>query len=117
MRSISCSISSSSVPSICICCSCSRICSSSRSPVEERLFDGLAQVVQRLLAVAEVIVEIILEAALQQVVGERAEQVFHAHFARGIGNVFAVADAFHKSSFQLSAVCFQLKSHLLRADS
>ena len=40
---------------------------------------------------------VVLKSALQQVVGERAEQVLHAHFAGRIGNVFAVANAFHKS--------------------
>ena len=73
--------------------------------VEQRLLNRAAQIVQRLLAIAEVVVHVILESALQQVIGERAEQVLHAHFARRVGNVFAVANAFHKKAFscQLSA--------------
>jgi hypothetical protein len=62
--------------------------------VEQRLGDGLAQVVERLLGVFE-IVEVhvlLLETALQKVVGERAEQVLHAHLGGGLGNVFFVAN-------------------------
>ena len=68
--------------------------------VEQRLSDGLAQVFQRLFHVAEV-VEIhvlLLEAALQQMVGERVEQVLHAHLGGGLGNVFLVLDEFHKAA-------------------
>ena len=67
----------------------------------QRLLDGAAQVVERLLALGHLVPHVALEAALQQVVGERAEQVFHAHFAGGVGNVFGVADAFHESGFRL----------------
>ncbi len=56
-----------------------------------------AQIVERLLAIAESRRRVILEPALQQEIRERAEQVFHAHFASGIGNVLAVADAFHRN--------------------
>ncbi len=49
-------------------------------------------------------IHVILEAALQQIVRERAEQVFHAHLAGRIGNVFAVANAFHRSSRRSSVV-------------
>jgi hypothetical protein len=49
--------------------------------------------------------EIVVESALQKIVRERAEQVLHAHLAGGVGNVFAVADAFHKAiSPQPSAI-------------
>jgi hypothetical protein len=72
------------------------------------LFDGALQIVEVLLAFARHFVpHIALESALQQVVGERAEQVLHAHFAGGVGNVFGVADAFHKNSAEPSAFSFQ----------
>ena len=60
--------------------------------VEQRLGDGLAQVVQRLLRVLQVVEVhvLLLETALQQVVGERAEQVLHAHLGGRLGNVFFV---------------------------
>src|SRR5271157_2429256 len=66
--------------------------------VQQRLGDGLAQVVERLLHVVEVVEVhvLLLEAALQQVVGERVEQVLHAHLRRGLGNVFLVLDELHK---------------------
>ena len=57
--------------------------------VEQRLLNRAAQIVECLLAIPEIVVQVILESALQQVIGERAEQVFHAHFAGGVGNVFA----------------------------
>ena len=64
--------------------------------IQQCLFDGAAQIVKRLLAISIHVVEhVVLEAALQQVIRERAEQVFHAHLAGRVGNVFAVADAFH----------------------
>ena len=72
------------------------------------MFDGALKVVEVVLALGHLIPHVALEAALQQVVGERAEQVFHAHFAGGVGDVFAVADAFHKGSFQPSAVSHQV---------
>ena len=65
--------------------------------VQQCLLDRATQIVQRLLAIAELVIHVILESALQQVIGERAEQVFHAHFAGRVGDVFAVANAFHKS--------------------
>ncbi len=60
--------------------------------VEQRFGDGLAKVFQRLLRVLEVVEVhvLLLEAALQQVVGESAEQVLHAHLGGGLGNVFFV---------------------------
>ena len=57
-----------------------------------------------------VVEHVVLEAALQQVVGERAEQVFHAHFAGRIGNVFAVANAFHRKQSQSSASVVSTRS-------
>jgi hypothetical protein len=54
------------------------------------------EIVEVLLALGHLVPHVALEAALQQVVGERAEQILHAHFAGGIGNVFGVANAFHK---------------------
>ena len=96
MRSINCSISSSSVPSICIWRSRSLHVLVEQISVHQRLLDGAAQIVEGLLALQHVVKHVVLEAALQQVIGERAEQVFHAHLAGGVGNVLAVADAFHK---------------------
>ncbi len=65
--------------------------------IEQGLLDGAAQVVERLLRLRHVIEHVVLEAALQEIVRERAEQLFHAHFASRVGNVLAVANAFHKS--------------------
>ena len=64
--------------------------------VEQCLFNRASQVVECLLALEQIIVHVILESTLQQVIRKRAEQVLHAHFARWIGNVFAVSDASHK---------------------
>ena len=66
--------------------------------VQQRFGNGVAQVVERLLLrILVVIVHVLpLKSALQQVVGERREQVFHAHLAGGVGNVFLVLDEFHK---------------------
>jgi hypothetical protein len=61
------------------------------------LLDGAAKIVEGLLAFGHFVPHVALEAALQEVVGERAEQVLHAHFAGGVGDVFGVADAFHKA--------------------
>ena len=62
--------------------------------VQQRVGDGLAKLVQRLLGVVQVVVfhVLLLEAALQQVVGERVEQVLHAHLGGGLGNVFFVTN-------------------------
>ena len=68
--------------------------------VEQRLLDRAPQVVQRLLALGQVVEHVVLEPALQQIVRQRAEQVLHAHLAGRVGNVFGVTDAFHKSSSQ-----------------
>src|SRR5208282_4623419 len=72
--------------------------------VKQRLFESAFQFVERLLALRQLVPEIIVEAALQKIVGERAEQIFHAHLAGGVGDVLAVADAFHR---KLSAVSYQ----------
>ena len=61
------------------------------------LLDGAAKVVEGLFALGHFVPHVALEAALQQVVGERAEQVLHAHFAGGVGDVFGVTNAFHKT--------------------
>ncbi len=63
--------------------------------VEQRVLDGAPEFLERLLALGHLVPHGILEAALQQVVRERAEQVFHAHFAGRVGNVFGVANALH----------------------
>ncbi len=72
--------------------------------VHQRLGDGLAQVFQRLLGVVQVVEvgELVLEAALQQVVGERVEQVFETHLGGGLGNVFFVANEFGHGEAALS---------------
>ena len=69
--------------------------------VEQRLFERALQLVQSLLTLRQFIPEIVVKSALQKIVGERAEQVFHAHLAGRVGNVFAIADAFHKSRSQV----------------
>ena len=66
--------------------------------VQQRLLDGALEIVERLLALGQLVPHGFLKPALQQVVRERAEQVLHAHLAGGIGNVFGVANAFHKTS-------------------
>ncbi len=66
--------------------------------IEQCLLDGAAQIVERLLALRHIVKHVVLETALQQVVRERAEQVLHAHFASRVGNVLAIANAFHKNS-------------------
>ena len=60
--------------------------------IEQSLLDGAAKIFESLLA-GEIVKHVVLESALQKVVRERAEQVFHAHFTGGIGYVFAVLDA------------------------
>ena len=72
--------------------------------VEQRLFEGAPQFVERLLAFRQFVPEVVVESALQKVVGERAEQVLHAHLAGRVGDVFGVADAFHRA-----AISSQLK--------
>ena len=64
--------------------------------IEQRLFESASQLIQRLFPVRELVPEIVVESALQKIVGKSAEQIFHAHFAGRVGNVFGVADAFHK---------------------
>ena len=43
---------------------------------------------RRLVALGHLVVHVVLKPALQQIVRQRAEQVLHAHLARGVGNVF-----------------------------
>src|SRR5438477_8943769 len=65
----------------------------------KRLLDGLPQLIESLLALIELIeVPGILKAALEQIVGERIEQVLHAHFPGGISNIFGILDEFHEGS-------------------
>ena len=65
--------------------------------VHQRLLNRLAQFVERLLAVLQIVEAIvILKSALQKIVGERREQVFHAHLGGGIGNVLGILDALHR---------------------
>jgi hypothetical protein len=49
-----------------------------------------------MFAIRQFVLEVVVEATLQKKVGQSAEQVFHAHVASGVGDVFGVADAFHK---------------------
>src|SRR5581483_393160 len=67
--------------------------------VKQRLLDRLAELVERLLRIAHLVETICaLEAAVEQIIGKRAEQVLHAHLARRVGNIFGVGDALHRSS-------------------
>jgi hypothetical protein len=66
-------------------------------PVHQRLLDGALEFVERLLALGQLVPHGLLKPALQQVVRERAEQIFHAHLARGVWHVFGIANAFHES--------------------
>ena len=70
---------------------------------EQGLLNSAAQILERLLTLRKRIIQVILEAALQQEIRKRAEQILEAHFARRIGNVFAIADAFHRSSLRSRA--------------
>ena len=83
---------------------------STESPVESptptptyKSPDGAFELVEGLFTLGHFVPHGILKPALQQVIRERAEQVFHAHFAGRVGNVFAVTYATHKkpaSGFQ-----------------
>ena len=66
--------------------------------VQQRFGNGVAQVIERLLLrILVVIIHVMpLKSALQQVVRQCCEQVFHAHFASGVGNIFLVFDELHK---------------------
>jgi len=75
--------------------------------VHQRLLDRAAKGIEVLIALGHLVEHVILESALQKIVGQSAEQVFHAHLAGGIGNVFGVADAFHKCSRRSSVVSRQ----------
>ena len=72
--------------------------------MEQRLLDSALELVERLLAFGQFVPAVVLEPALEKVVRERAEQVFHAHLAGGVGDVFGVADAFHEIRSQMSGV-------------
>ncbi len=61
----------------------------------KRLLDGLAQSVQRMFVHLLKIHGVILEAGLQHVVRESAEQVFQAHFVREVGYVFGESGVLH----------------------
>ena len=76
--------------------------------VHQRLLDGSRSSSSVCSPSGSLVPHGFLETALQQVVRERAEQVFHAHLAGRIGNVFGVANAFHKDRFQLPAFGFRL---------
>ena len=73
--------------------------------VEQSLLNRLAEIVERLFARRQIVKHVILESALEQIIRKCAEQVLHAHFPSGIGDVFGVADALHNTavSFQSSA--------------
>ncbi len=66
--------------------------------IEQRVSDGIAQVLQRLLVGVLIVVILILalETALQQLVGESGEQVLEAHLRGRFGDVFLVFDEFHR---------------------
>ena len=72
--------------------------------VHQRVGDGVTQVIERLLGIVKIVevLVLLLESALQQVVGERVEQVLHAHLGGGLGNVFVVLDALHKKQLAIS---------------
>ncbi len=74
--------------------------------VHQRLFNRAPEFIESLFPLRHFVPHGILKPALQQVIRQRTEQVFHAHLAGGVGHVFGVADAFHK---QLSAISFQLR--------
>ena len=69
--------------------------------IHQSLFDHLTKFVQSLVAIRQLVPAVVLKSALQQVVGQGAEQVFHAHFTGGIGNVLAISDALHNLGPQL----------------
>jgi hypothetical protein len=69
---------------------------------EQRVANCFLQRLHRAIVVAHLVKarELILESALQQEVGERIHQVVHAEFVSKGGNVFGIADAFHKNGRQ-----------------
>ena len=69
--------------------------------IHQSLFDHMTKFVQSLVAIRQLVPAVVLKSALQQVVGQSAEQVFHAHFTGGIGNVLAISDALHNLGPQL----------------
>jgi len=81
------------------------------------LFDGASQIVESLLALSiHVVKHVVLKAALQKVIRERAEQIFHAHLAGRVRHVFAVTDAFHNESSRQSSVVSKPNSLLTTED-
>ena len=84
--------------------------------LKQCLFDGLSKIFKGLLALWHVIKHVILETALQQVIGKGAEQIFHAHFTGRVGNVFRVADAFHKNSGRSSVAGKPFANFPLKTD-
>jgi hypothetical protein len=62
---------------------------------EQRAFNSSLKFVERLLVRQIVIGEIVMKSALQKIIRQRPEQILQAHFASRIGNVLAIADAFH----------------------
>jgi hypothetical protein len=67
--------------------------------VQQCLADGFAQRLHGLIALAHLLLvsrELIFEAALQKMVGERLHQIFHTELIGQIGNVFRIAYSTHK---------------------
>ena len=85
--------------------------------VEKGLLDRPPEGIEILVTLGHVVKHVILEAALQQIVRQRAEQVLHAHFACGIGDVFGITDATHKSSSQFAVLGSQKKSEMFNGPS
>ena len=61
----------------------------------EHLAQGFAQIVQGMVHRVRQIGEGIAEAGVEQEVGERLQQVFHAHLGGQVAVVFGVANALH----------------------
>ena len=55
---------------------------------EQGLFNGAAELIQRVFTVEGIAVRRIFEPALQKIVRERTQEILEAHFAGRIGNVF-----------------------------
>src|SRR5262249_46054607 len=70
----------------------------------ERLLDGLAQLIECLLAQFVKIHVRAMESTLQQIVGERIEQVLHPNLGGSVPNIFGVLGEFHRSQTRRSSV-------------
>ena len=94
MRSMSLSISSSSLP-------CAASCSQLLAQRFVEVVAVLKRAPQRLAQVVEGVVEIlkarvgIVEAGVEEVIGERLQQVFEIDLGGQVAGIFGVANAFH----------------------